>query len=83
VRLSSKIVSLYTRGMTVREIQRHLAELSGTAVSPDLISSVTDAVLDEVREWQKRPLDPGDSAQHRYPRSAAESAKPPPAPSQN
>src|SRR5215468_4968032 len=43
--------------MTVREIQGHLAELYGTEVSPDLISRVTDAVLDEVREWQNRPLD--------------------------
>jgi transposase-like protein len=53
-----KILSLYARGMTVREIQGHLAELYGTEVSPDLISRVTDAVLDEVREWQNRPLDP-------------------------
>src|ERR1700759_483978 len=53
-----KIVSLYARGMTVREIQGHLSELYGTEVSPDLISRVTDAVLDEVREWQNRPLDP-------------------------
>lgn len=41
-----KIISLYARGMTVREIQGHLAELYGTEVSPDLISKVTDAVLD-------------------------------------
>ena len=53
-----KVISLYARGMTVREIQGHLAELYGTEVSPDLISKVTDAVLDEVREWQSRPLDP-------------------------
>jgi putative transposase len=53
-----RIVSLYARGMTVREIQGHLAELYGIDVSPDLISRVTDAVLDEVREWQSRPLDP-------------------------
>jgi transposase-like protein len=53
-----KILSLYARGMTVREIQGHLAELYGTEVSPDLISRVTDAVLDEVREWQNRPLEP-------------------------
>ena len=52
-----KILSLYTRGMTVREIQGHLAELYGAEVSPDLISRVTDAVLEEVREWQSRPLD--------------------------
>jgi transposase-like protein len=53
-----KVLSLYARGMTVREIQGHLIELYGTEVSPDLISRVTDAVLDEVREWQNRPLDP-------------------------
>jgi putative transposase len=53
-----KILSLYARGMTVREIQGHLAELYGVEVSPDLISRITDAVLDEVREWQSRPLDP-------------------------
>jgi putative transposase len=53
-----KILSLYARGMTVREIQGHLAELYATDVSPDLISRVTDAVLGEVREWQNRPLDP-------------------------
>src|ERR1700681_4095406 len=52
-----KIISLYARGMTVREIQGHLAELYDTEVSPDLISRVTDAVVDEVREWQNRPLD--------------------------
>jgi putative transposase len=52
-----KIISLYGRGMTVREIQGHLAELYGTEVSPDLISKVTDAILDEVRDWQSRPLE--------------------------
>ncbi|MEY9878588.1 IS256 family transposase [Bradyrhizobium sp. USDA 329] len=52
-----KIISLYGRGMTVREIQGHLAELYGTEVSSDLISKVTDAILDEVREWQSRPLE--------------------------
>ena len=52
-----KIISLYGRGMTVREIQGHLVELYGTEVSPDLISKVTDAILDEVREWQSRPLE--------------------------
>ena len=53
----AKVISLYARGLTVREIQGHLAEIYGTEVSPDLISRVTDAVLDEVREWQSRPLD--------------------------
>jgi transposase-like protein len=52
-----KILSLYARGMTVREIQGHLAELYGAEVSPDLISRVTHAVLEDVREWQGRPLD--------------------------
>ena len=52
-----KILSLYARGMTVREIQGHLAEIYGTDVSPDLISRVTDGVLEEVRDWQNRPLD--------------------------
>ncbi|UPJ51757.1 transposase [Bradyrhizobium sp. 200] len=44
--------------LPVVEIQGHLSELYGAEVSPDLISRVTDAVLDEVREWQTRPLDP-------------------------
>ena len=52
-----KIVSMYARGMTVREIRGHLEELYGIEVSPDLISAITDAVLDEVAEWQNRPLD--------------------------
>ncbi|WP_260673529.1 IS256 family transposase [Comamonas aquatica] len=52
-----KIISLYARGMTVREIQSHLEEMYGTEVSPSLISSVTDAVADEVKTWQARPLD--------------------------
>jgi putative transposase len=53
-----KIISMYARGMSVREIRGHLEELYGLDVSPDLISAVTDAVLDEVGEWQNRPLDP-------------------------
>lgn len=52
-----KIISMYARGMTVREIRGHLEELYGIDVSPDLISAVTDAVLKEVGEWQNRPLD--------------------------
>ena len=51
------ILSLYARGMTVREIQGHLEDMYGTEVSPRLISSVTDAVLDEVKTWQSRPLE--------------------------
>ncbi|MBD9358363.1 IS256 family transposase [Methylomonas albis] len=53
-----KIISLYARGLTVREIQAHLLEIYHTEVSPTLISSVTDAVLEEVSAWQTRPLDP-------------------------
>jgi putative transposase len=52
-----KIVSMYARGMTVREIRGHLADLYGIDVSPDLVSAVTDAVLDEIAEWQERPLE--------------------------
>jgi len=52
-----KIVSMYARGMTVREIRGHLADLYGIDVSPDLVSAVTDAVLDEIAEWQNRPLE--------------------------
>lgn len=52
----AKVISLYARGLTVREMQGHLTELYGVAVSPDLISTVTDAVLEEVTEWQQRPL---------------------------
>jgi putative transposase len=52
-----KIISMYARGMTVRDIRGHVEELYGIDVSPDLISAITDAVLDEVAEWQSRPLD--------------------------
>ena len=52
-----KILSLYARGMTTREIQQHLTEMYGTEVSPTLISTVTDGVMDEVKQWQSRPLD--------------------------
>ena len=51
-----KIISMYARGMSVREIRGHLDELYGVEVSPDLISRVTDEVMDEVRDWQSRPL---------------------------
>jgi putative transposase len=53
-----KIISMYARGMSVREIVGHLRDLYGVEVSPDLISAVTDAVLDEVAAWQARPLEP-------------------------
>ena len=52
-----KIISMYARGMTCREIKAHLQEIYGVEVSPDLISTVTDGVIDEVRQWQSRPLD--------------------------
>jgi len=52
-----KILSLYARGMTVREIQSHLEEMYGAEVSPTLISAVTEAVVEEVKAWQARPLD--------------------------
>jgi len=53
-----KIISMYARGMSTREIVGHLRELYGVEVSPDLISAVTDAVLDEIAAWQARPLEP-------------------------
>ena len=53
-----KILSMYARGMTTRDIQAHLEEIYGVEVSPSLISEVTDAVVEEVRAWQHRPLDP-------------------------
>ena len=53
-----KILSMYARGMSTREIQAHLEEIYGVEVSPSLISEVTDAVMEEVRTWQNRPLDP-------------------------
>lgn len=53
-----KIIAMYARGMTLREIQGFLAEQYGTEVSPEFISSVTDAVMEEVTAWQSRPLEP-------------------------
>jgi putative transposase len=53
-----KVVALYARGLTVREIQAFLADMYGVDVSPDLISTVTDAVVAEVTAWQARPLEP-------------------------
>lgn len=51
-----KILALYARGMTTRDIQAQIHELYGVEVSPTFISNVTEAVLDEVRQWQNRPL---------------------------
>lgn len=53
-----KVISMYARGMSVREIVGHLRELYGIEVSPDLISAVTDAVLDEIAAWHNWPLEP-------------------------
>lgn len=53
-----KIVALYARGMSTRDIQGHVRELYGIEVSPDLVSVITDAVIDEVTAWQDRPLEP-------------------------
>ena len=53
-----KIIAMYARGMTVREVQGFLADQYGVEVSPEFISSVTDAVMAEVGAWQARPLEP-------------------------
>lgn len=55
--MDDKIIGLYAAGLTVRDIRTHLEDVYGLQVSPDLISRVTDAVLDEVREWQSRALE--------------------------
>jgi putative transposase len=59
-----KILSMYARGMTTREIQGHLQEIYGVEVLPSLISEVTDAVIEEVKAWQTRPLEPLYSNSH-------------------
>ena len=53
-----KIISMYARGMTTREIESHLKEIYGVEVSPALVSQVTEAVSEEVKRWQSRPLEP-------------------------
>jgi putative transposase len=55
---NERIIALYARGMTTRDIRAHLREMYDVEVSPDLISRVTDGVLEELAEWQSRPLDP-------------------------
>jgi putative transposase len=55
--LDDTILSLYSKGMTVRDIQAHLEEMYGTEISRDLISTITDAVLEDVNAWRGRPLD--------------------------
>jgi len=57
VGFDEKVISLYARGLTVREIQAHLAEIYGTEISPDLISKITDAVLEDAKAWHNRPLE--------------------------
>ena len=57
VGFDDRVISLYARGLTVREIQGHLQEIYGTEVSPDLISRITDAVLEDAKAWQNRPLE--------------------------
>ncbi len=56
-RFDNHVISMYARGMSVREIQGHLLELYGLEVSPDLISTITDEVVAEVEQWQQRPLE--------------------------
>jgi len=55
---NDRIIALYARGMTTRDIRAHLREMYDVDVSPDLISRVTDGVLEELADWQSRPLDP-------------------------
>ena len=57
VGFDDKILALYSRGLSVRDIRAHLQEIYGVEVGRDLISRVTDAVMDDVREWGKRPLE--------------------------
>ena len=64
-----KIISMYARGMTTREIQGHLEEIYGIEVSPALISNVTEAVIEEVKQWQKRPLSVEESCSELAPRT--------------
>lgn len=53
-----KIIAMYARGLSTRDIQAHIEEIYGIEVSPALVSAVTDAVVEEVSAWQKRPLEP-------------------------
>ncbi len=55
--MTEKVISLYARGLTVRELQGHLQEIYGIEVSPDVISRITDAVLEDAKAWQNRPLE--------------------------
>ena len=73
--LDENIISLYARGMTQREIQGHLEEIYGVEISPSLISTVTDAVLDEVRAWACSPV--GCRLSHPLPRRASSEGQKP------
>lgn len=55
--LNTVVLSLYSRGMTTRDIEAHLAEVYGASVSRELVSNITDVVVDEIKTWQSRPLD--------------------------
>lgn len=52
-----KIIAMYARGMSTRDIQAHIEEIYGIGISPELVSAITDAVIDEVTAWQSRPLE--------------------------
>jgi len=56
--LNAVIISLYAKGMSVRDIARHVRQTADVDLSPDTISRVTDAALEQMREWQHRPLEP-------------------------
>lgn len=53
-----KVIALYARGMSTRDIQAHIEEIYGIEISPELVSAITDAVIEEVTAWQNRPLEP-------------------------
>ena len=53
------MLSLYAKGMTTGDIANHLADVYGTEVSRDLVSRITDAVVEQMQSWQSRPLDSG------------------------
>ncbi len=56
--LEEKIISMYAKGMTTRDIQAHIKDLYNYEISPETVSSITDKVLERAREWQSRPLEP-------------------------
>ena len=54
---NDQIISMYSFGMSTRDIQRHLQQVHGVEVSPETISNITESVMADVREWQNRPLE--------------------------